>query len=190
MQKTTTYREQSRIFLNQAYEELAKGDLPQASEKGWGAAAQILKAVAQKRGWSHDNDKDLYAVISELRLEWVEPELTTLFSSASALRVNVDEGWLVSQDVEDHIRRVNAFLERIAEVMPELGYDSPPADPRAASIEQSRKHLSKAWDELAKGYRAEASENGWLAAAEVAKVIGEKQGWACSTEHEMIAIKR
>ena len=74
--------------------------------------------------------------------------------------------------------------------MPELGYDSSLEEPRVASIEQSRKHLSKAWNELAKGYRAEASEYGWLAAAEMAKVIGVKRGWACSTEHEMIdAIK-
>ena len=52
MQRTTTYREQSRrgVFLAQAHEELAKGDLQQASEKGWGAASQMVKAVAQERG--------------------------------------------------------------------------------------------------------------------------------------------
>ena len=36
VQRTTTYREQSRVFLSQAHEELAKGDLQQASEKGVG----------------------------------------------------------------------------------------------------------------------------------------------------------
>ena len=55
MQRTTTYREQSRVFLAQAhFEELAKGDLQQASEKGWGAASQMVKAIAQERtrnGW-------------------------------------------------------------------------------------------------------------------------------------------
>ena len=74
--------------------------------------------------------------------------------------------------------------------MPKLAYEIPAAEPRVATIEQSRKHLSKARNELAKGYRTAASENGWLAAAEMAKVIGGKRGWACSTEHEMIdAIK-
>ena len=190
MQRRTTYREQSRIFLAQAHEELAKGDLPQASEKGWGAAAHMLKAVADKRGWKHDDDKDLYTVVSKLRLELVEPELTSLFSSATVLRVNVGEGWLAKQDIEDHIRQVKAFLERLAEAMPELRYEIPPAEPRSASVERSRNRFAKARDDLAKGYRADASENGWLAAAEMAKVIGEKRGWACSTVHEMIEVTK
>ena len=66
MQKTTTYREQSRIFLAQAREELARGDLPQASEKGWGAAAQIVKANADKRGWNHFSHWTLQRAVSNL----------------------------------------------------------------------------------------------------------------------------
>ena len=37
----------ARGFLTQAREELAKGDLRQASEKGWGAAAQMVKVVTR-----------------------------------------------------------------------------------------------------------------------------------------------
>ena len=37
------YRDQSRAYLEQANEELARDDLRQASEKGWGAASQIVK---------------------------------------------------------------------------------------------------------------------------------------------------
>ena len=43
------YREQSRRFLEQARSELREGDLAQASEKGWGAASQMVKAVAEAR---------------------------------------------------------------------------------------------------------------------------------------------
>ena len=42
------YRDQSRAYLEQANEELARDDLRQASEKGWGAASQIVKAVASE----------------------------------------------------------------------------------------------------------------------------------------------
>ena len=48
---TRKYRDDSRSLLAQARDELARGDVRQASEKGWGAAAQILKAVAEQRGW-------------------------------------------------------------------------------------------------------------------------------------------
>ena len=40
--------------MEQANEELARDDLRQASEKGWGAASQIVKAVAEERGWEHN----------------------------------------------------------------------------------------------------------------------------------------
>ena len=46
----STYQVASRQLLRQGREELAKGDTRQAAEKGWGAAAQIVKAIAESRG--------------------------------------------------------------------------------------------------------------------------------------------
>ena len=34
---------------------LRAGNNIQASEKGWGAAAQGLKAIAEERGWNHNS---------------------------------------------------------------------------------------------------------------------------------------
>ena len=48
------YKSAGRELLEKARDELAQGDLRQASEKGWGAAAQMVKAVAERRGWRHD----------------------------------------------------------------------------------------------------------------------------------------
>ena len=47
------YRHQSREFLTKSREYLAVDDLHQASEKGWGAAAWMAKAVAVVRGWEY-----------------------------------------------------------------------------------------------------------------------------------------
>ena len=74
MQRATTYREQSRIFLGQAQEELSKGDLQQASEKGWGAAAHMVKAIAQRRGWYDRGHRSLQQVINELHDETNDSE--------------------------------------------------------------------------------------------------------------------
>ena len=46
MQEAEDYAASARGFLRKAQVELAAGDLVQACEKGWGAAAQTLKAVA------------------------------------------------------------------------------------------------------------------------------------------------
>ena len=47
------YRQQARDFLVKARVYLAADDLHQASEKGWGAAAWMAKAVAEVRGWEY-----------------------------------------------------------------------------------------------------------------------------------------
>ena len=110
MQKITTHREQSRIFLAQAYEELAKGDLPQASEKGWGAAAQMLKATAQQRGWRNSTHRDLYLVSRALRRETGDKELTVLYSAASSLHVNFYEIEYASDTIEDLLQQVERLV--------------------------------------------------------------------------------
>ena len=63
------------MLLAQAYEELAKGDFVQVSEKGWSATAQMLKAIAQERGWPHDSHRSLYQVVNELRHETGRPRV-------------------------------------------------------------------------------------------------------------------
>ena len=47
------YRQQAREFLTKSQEYLAVDDLHQASEKGWGAAAWMAKAVAVVNGWEY-----------------------------------------------------------------------------------------------------------------------------------------
>ena len=45
---------------------LADDDLCQAGEKGWGAVAQLAKAVATHRGWNHFGHEEIRAVIRQL----------------------------------------------------------------------------------------------------------------------------
>ena len=47
------HRERSRHFLALVDDELARGELEEASNKLWGAAAHAIKAVAESRGWEH-----------------------------------------------------------------------------------------------------------------------------------------
>ena len=112
VQRKTTYREQSRIFLAQAYEELAKGDLQQASEKGWGAASQMVKAIAQERGWRHRSHRHLHGVINALRRETDDPELASLFGGGENLHINFYENWYEVDVIADHLHQVEQFLDK------------------------------------------------------------------------------
>ena len=90
---TQTYQTASRHLLAQARVELAAGDTRQASEKGWGAAAQIVKSVAEQRGWEHRNYAALFNVISRLVAETGDGDIRRLFQVANALHINFCENW-------------------------------------------------------------------------------------------------
>ena len=112
MQRTTTYREQSRIFLAQAHEELAKGDLQQASEKGWGATSQMVKAIAQERGWHHRSHRSLLDAMNKLYVETGDEELEILFGAGENLHQNFYENWYTADSIALRLRLVEQFVDK------------------------------------------------------------------------------
>ena len=111
---TETYRTASRQLLAQGREELERGDTRQASEKGWGAAAQMVKDVAERRGWEHRSHASLYTAISRLVDETGDDELRRLFAVASSLHVNFYENWDNAQNVSAGLNDVQRFLDKLA----------------------------------------------------------------------------
>ena len=100
------------MLLAQAYEELEEGDLAQASEKGWGAAAQMLKAIADERGWAHDDPPELHGVMDRLYRETEGEELMDLFCSAVFLGFNYYEGAFSTEYIKATLRDVEKFVQR------------------------------------------------------------------------------
>ena len=114
---TATYRVQSREFLAQASEELERGDLRQASEKGWGAAAQIVKAAADSRGWEHHRHATLFEVVRGLVEETGDPEIRRLFAVAGELHSNFYDGFLNPENVDIHLRDVEVLVQRVEDLL-------------------------------------------------------------------------
>ena len=106
---TQAYQQASQRFLAQAKQELAAGDLPQASEKGWGATAQILKAVAEQRGWEHSRHRHHLVTVSRLRAETGDGDIRRLFNTASALHENFYENTMSVEDIAESLDDVQAF---------------------------------------------------------------------------------
>ena len=57
------YRQQAREFLARSWVYLREDDLHQASEKGWGAAAWMAKAVAEAQGWQYRRHDEFFHVM-------------------------------------------------------------------------------------------------------------------------------
>ena len=82
------FRGQAWDFLAKSRQYLAEGDLHQASEKGWGAAAHMMKAVAAARGWEYEMHDQFRSAVRNAR-QWSRDErLRTLGYSAEALHKN------------------------------------------------------------------------------------------------------
>ena len=109
-----TYAEQGRIYLEQAYEELARGDLSQAAEKGWGAASQLVKAAADERGLPHNTHGLLFRAVSSIgEKEEGDDAIRRGFLIASGLHVNYYEGGISAEYIRAALRDVEALVERI-----------------------------------------------------------------------------
>lgn len=108
------YRTASPTLFDRAMVELDAGDLRQASEKLWGAAAQALKSLAERRGWEHGSLRELYRIMTRLSSEFDDPEMARFhFDAATQLRINASENWLD----EEEIRVCSTDVQKLVDML-------------------------------------------------------------------------
>ena len=105
--------ELSRWCIGEAENYLRSGNNMQASEKGWGAVAQALKAIAEDRGWNHGGHRRIVDVVQQIADEHNRRDLMNLFGVAQALHTNFYEDWLDSDTV-------SIYMEDVRKLLPEL----------------------------------------------------------------------
>ena len=120
-EESNKYAELSRWCISEADNYLRVRNNIQASEKGWGAAAQALKAIAEERGWNHGGHGLIVDIAKQVADEQNQPNLVSLFGTAQALHVNFYEDWLGTDVIEiylDDVKKLLPELERIREETP------------------------------------------------------------------------
>ena len=110
------YRTASTTIYDQAMVELDAGDLRQASEKLWGASAQALKSLAERRGWRHGSHGEFYRIMGRLEDEIDEPEFRLQFSAANELHINFYENWLDENQIRSRAPHIREFINILARV--------------------------------------------------------------------------
>ena len=110
---SSTYQAASGHLLREAKEELAAADVRQASEKDWGAAAQIVKAIAARRDWEHQGHRELFQLVGRLREESGAPDIRRLFRVSSSLPVNFYEDWQSGESVAEALDDVERFVNKL-----------------------------------------------------------------------------
>ena len=108
------YLEASRELLSEAREELEKGNVRQAADKVWGAAALAIKAYALwrdgRRLASHGELWEYKSVVAEDLGRWVR----VAFQQASSMHTCFYEGWCDKVDVEEALRAVERLVKAVA----------------------------------------------------------------------------
>ena len=112
------YAAQARDFLGKASVYLADNDLHQASEKVWGAAAHMAKAVALTQGWRYDRHGDFHQVMNQARRLTGSDRLRLLHGRAEVLHGNFYD--LRSGLDEDTVRVDLGSMAELLEILDPL----------------------------------------------------------------------
>ena len=112
----TDYETQARDFLVKGQQYLAAGDLHHASEKGWGAAAHMAKAVAEAQGWQYDRHADFSRVMNQAALMTGNDHLRDLRARANDLHGNYYERkrFLDAEAIERDSESMSELVELLA----------------------------------------------------------------------------
>ena len=110
------YEEISRHLLEQAQEELDKGDILQASDKVWGSTAHAVKAVCQRMGWNHHAHNHLRAAANYVASGLRRDDLMEAFGFLEAMHANYYEHQKEADEVRIEIHRAAYFVREFAEL--------------------------------------------------------------------------
>ena len=107
------YRQQARDFLVKSREYLADDDLHQASEKGWGAASWMAKAVAEAQGWEYRRHEQFNVVLNNARSLTGDERLPGLRGIANDLHGNfyTRKRFLDSESIRMDLERIAELLD-------------------------------------------------------------------------------
>lgn len=94
---------------------LADGDLRQAGEKGWGAVAQLTKAVATLRGWEHYDHVAIREAVQALadELPDAEDHIRRGLNAAQGLHGNFYESYMTREQADFNLATVAPLLNTL-----------------------------------------------------------------------------
>jgi hypothetical protein len=122
------YRRQAYDFLGKARVYLGADDLHQASEKGWGAAAWMAKAVATTQGWEYSQHAHFGVVLNSASVITDNDRLRVLRAVAYELHQNL---YTRKRFLSD--REIGLSLDNMAELLEALEPLTVPANGQTAA---------------------------------------------------------
>ena len=108
---------QALKFLEQSDAEFAAGDTRQGAEKLYGAACQIVIAVAKQRGWGYNSHRDNKNATSRLADEYDDPFLHAGFTVAEKFHVHFYHGNLEDYEITVDRPVAQRYVQRMVDLV-------------------------------------------------------------------------
>ncbi|MEO0290868.1 MAG: PaREP1 family protein [candidate division WOR-3 bacterium] len=112
-----TYMELFKKYLQEAEKLYKEGDLSQAGEKYYGAVAELLKMIGEKRGWEHKGHILRREIIRKLNNEYPELNLWFLYKSVETLHQNFYENDLTKEMFDEDKKATETLISHLKEIL-------------------------------------------------------------------------
>ncbi len=116
-ERAREYIEAAKTLLEQAAEELQRGDVRQAAEKTWGATALTVKAYAAwkhgRRLTSHGELWKYKRIMARELGKWV----SDAWYAGQTMHICFYEAWCTQEDVEEAIERINKLVKEVEKLI-------------------------------------------------------------------------
>ena len=110
VQSPGEHRAMSQRFLVHAQRELNARRRLQASEKIWGAVAHQIAAIAEQRGWRHQEHEQLRHAVRYLAKEHARPDLEGGFRDFEGFHRNFYSNRTTSGEIQGGIERATRYV--------------------------------------------------------------------------------
>ena len=80
--------------------------------RGGARPSQMVKAIAQERGWLHRSHRHLQNAVDELRIQTGDEDLDILFGAGENLHQNFYENWYSADSIALRLRLVERFVDK------------------------------------------------------------------------------
>ncbi len=115
-ERIVKYNKLNGKYLKDADDLFKKKDYSQASEKYWGAAAEVTKAYAESLGRHLKTHADLWDFVIELNKKTPGLNLIHLFADANHLHSNFYEDDLRQEVIQELAKSVRKYIQTIKEL--------------------------------------------------------------------------
>lgn len=108
---------QADYLLDVADHPLIAANLPLQSEVLWGAATQVVKAVAKSNNLPCGSHRELFRAVRELARRTADADLLPDFGNIAKLHINFYDGEMDAAEIARHHRRTTQFVAKMQRIL-------------------------------------------------------------------------